>query len=273
MKNSNKNRFNIINKSDVLPPDFPNNPNDINYSINPRTNYEEISTYTAFNGRIVEEYCFDTSDCTLYRDNDDNTLSPLYSSVNDADGECISIYKPNGVYIAMKKDNGFDSILYIDAKDFQTISNTLDFKVSIPILKQIYHKFLEQYTTSHSLSIVSSRKIENSENNSSFYEEFKKLFIRYSSASQYIPAHSIINDILGMLNRYIATGILDKSFLIEYMHLFNFHELCYDSIEETTLFVTDSSHTDLRKLSDSLQKNANNISKLLNLYLKEKIER
>ena len=100
------------------------------------------------------------------------------------------------------------------------------------------------------------------------FEEFTKLDIQYSTVTQYIPAYSIIDSILDKVTHYTATRELDKDELLDdYSKLQNFQELCYDSIYRISDFITNPSNTDLRKLSDNLQKNSTNISNLMDLYL------
>ena len=100
------------------------------------------------------------------------------------------------------------------------------------------------------------------------YDKFHKLNLRYSIMSKYIPASYIIDSTIDKINHYIATGELNRDELLDdYTKLQNFQELCYDSIYKISGFLADPSHTDLRSLSEGLQKNSTNISNLMDLYL------
>ena len=68
-------------------------------------------------------------------------------------------------------------------------------------------------------------------------------------------------------------GKFNKDYILkEYINLQNFQELCYDSIAILAPFVNDPSSTDLRCLTENLQKNLNNISNLLDIYLEDELK-
>ena len=75
------------------------------------------------------------------------------------------------------------------------------------------------------------------------------------------------------INSYIATGNLNKDCILkEYIDLQNFQDLCYDSIAILAPFVNAPSSVDLRCLTENLQKNLNNISNLLDIYLEDELK-
>ena len=67
-------------------------------------------------------------------------------------------------------------------------------------------------------------------------------------------------------------GKFNKDYILkEYINLQNFQDLCYDSITILAPFVNNPSNVDLRYLTENLQKNLNNISNLLDMYLENEL--
>ena len=208
-----------------------------------------MAIYTLDDDSFIEEYSFDNGDCSLYCDAGNDQLALLYSISHD--DSVTTIYVPDGIYIAKKNDSKIERVIYIDKEDF------LSLKQSSTLPKKLYALF-------NSIYIVYDDVIERKK----MFEEFTKLDIKYSTVTQYIPAYSIIDSILDKVTHYTATRELDKDELLDdYSKLQNFQELCYDSIYRISDFITNPSNTDLRKLSDNLQKNSTNISNLMDLYL------
>ncbi len=69
-------------------------------------------------------------------------------------------------------------------------------------------------------------------------------------------------------------GKFNKDYILkEYVDLQNFQDLCYDSITRLAPFVNSPSNVDLRYLIENLQKNLNNISNLLDMYLENELKK
>lgn len=67
---------------------------------------------------------------------------------------------------------------------------------------------------------------------------------------------------------------MDNHALISnWIRLGNFQELCTSSYGKIGEFVSNPAHTDLRELSEVLQRSSKNISHLLDMYLQEELER
>lgn len=242
---NNKFSFYTLPKSDVI--------NDSEFEENEQTydsNVENISIYTLDDDTFIEEYSFDNGDCNLYCDAGNDTLELLYSASNN--DSVTSIYVPDGIYIAKNIDSKNGKIFYLEKNDFLSIQESN----------------INSSITLHKLFKVINFVYDNGIVNKKMYDEFTKLNIKYSTVTKYIPASSIIDSTIDKVTHYIATRELNKDELInDYSKLQNFQELCYDSIYRISDFITNPSNTDLRKLSDSLQKNSTNISNLMDLYL------
>lgn len=277
MENSNKYSFLTVKKSDVLSTDVNTSSESISdVGVIPNANesdadYQEIEVFALEDDSIIQEYCFENADTTLYLDNGNETLSTLYDFSSDDNGKTFSIYTPDGVYIAAEEEQQIQAITYMNAKRFQTMCKKADRAISSsPPISSIFKSDLDCFCTLHSTPIALNGEILDAPS----YQKFKKLFTKYFMVSQYIPASSIIDSIQGMLHHYIATGELDQNLLTsEYIKLQNFQELCYNSIYKISHFVENPSSVDLRDLSDSLQKSSRNISNLIDLYLDNVKER
>ena len=229
-------------------------------------------------GKIIQEYCFQDSYTALYRDIGNNQLAYLYEYERDDTGnEVFYIFKEDGVYIAVQTNNKLRNVFYATAEDFNLIdkkeNSSSSFLSSLPIIKQINNMRLISFTIKHSTAFVQNFKFVDTEQNRAFAENFRSLSMRYTMASNLIPASTIVNETLSIANSYIATKKLDKDELLKkYIELQNFQEVCPSSIEAISPFVYNPSNTDLRSLCETLQSKLKNIENLIDMYLENELE-
>ena len=143
------------------------------------------------------------------------------------------------------------------------------------IVNLLYIRFsfnlLFLYITNHNLPIMLNGNLIS---NDDLYKNFKTLYNKYTLISDYIPANSILTKLLNMVTTYIATGQINKKALLQdYIKLQNFQNICYDSIHKLAPFVENPAKVDLRNLSEGLQKNLSNLSKLISIHLENNKER
>ena len=223
-------------------------------SANSNSEFEDISLYAFEDDSFIEEYCYNNGNCNLYCDVGNNSLALLYSTNND--DSIISIYEPEGAYIAQQSNSKIERVAYIDKKHFLSLEKSTMLPKK---LFTVFNSVIVVYDGVHKIKEM--------------YDKFNKLNLKYSIMSKYIPASCIIDSIIDKINHYTVTRELNKDELLDdYSKLQNFQELCYDSIYRISDFITNPSHTDLRKLSDNLYTNSTNISKLMDLYLIDEFE-
>ena len=271
-ESKNKYSFYTVEKSEIIP--------DSNYTENTHEEKENnISQFFYYDdGKIIQEYCFQDSYTALYRDIGNNQLAYLYEYERDDTGnEVFYIFKEDGVYIAVQTNNKLRNVFYATAEDFNLIdkkeNSSSSFLSSLPIIKQINNMRLISFTIKHSTAFVQNFKFVDTEQNRAFAENFRSLSMRYTMASNLIPASTIVNETLSIANSYIATKKLDKDELLKkYIELQNFQEVCPSSIEAISPFVYNPSNTDLRSLCETLQSKLKNIENLIDMYLENELE-
>ncbi len=272
---SSKYSFYNIKKSDVL--DLYNNNKKNNNNVNMdidmsdgiyifddlNSDKVEISIYIHENDLIMQECCFQTGEVRLFRDNEDGTLSVLYECRKVGDLSFSIIYTPSNAYNIMAIGDKLNFASYISAENFEKLIKLTD--MPSKVVSEMTSKI---FISNNAYPFVVNGNILNTKE----YEAFKKLYTRYSIATKYIPASNILNNLLSEINQYIATGNFNKDCIFkEYINLQNFQELCYDSISTLAPFVNDPSSVDLRSLTEKLQRNLNNISNLLDIYLENEL--
>lgn len=271
-ESKNKYSFYTVEKSKIIP--------DSNYTEN--TNEEKENSISQFfyydDGKLIQEYCFQDGYTALYRDVGNNQLAQLYEYERDStENEVFYIFKEDGVYIAVQTNNELKNVFYSTAEDFNLIGEKEDaassFFLSLPIIKQINNIQLNSFTLKHSTPFVQNFKFVDTKQNRVLAKDFRSLCMRYSMASNLIPASTIINETLSIANSYIATNKLDKDKLLEkYIELQNFQEVCPSSIETISSLVCNPSNTNLRNLCDTLQSKLRNIENLIDMYLENELE-
>lgn len=274
---NNKYSFLTYSKSDIIDLEYDNNAVS-KYNPNDKDNSSvDIKLYSFHDDKIIQEYCFETDDTSLYFSTEnDNELALVYQSEYNSDENVTVhyIYQPDGMYTATQNNDGtLSSIIYIDAKNFQKINKKCEQFSNIPILKKL-NNFTSDLIVAHKAIVVAtSNKVVENETSIKLYDKFKDLFKKYSLAVNYIPASCIIQDILEIVNHYIATGELDKNTLLNnYIQLQNFQEICSSSIKDISQFVQNPSNTDLRNLCDNLNSRLKNLEYFVNLYLEKELK-
>lgn len=268
----NKYSFYTVEKSEIIP--------DSNYTEN--TNEEKENSVSQFfyynDDKIIQKYCFQNGYTALYRDIGNNQLADLYEYERDSTGnEFFYIFQENGAYIAVQTNNELRNVFYATEEYFnligEKVNSSSSFLSSLPIIKQINNMRLISFTTDHSTAFVQNFKFIDTKQNRVLAKDFRSLCMRYTMASNLIPASTIINETLSIANSYIATNKLDKDKLLKkYIELHNFQEICPSSIETISPLVYNPSNTDLRSLCEKLQSNLKNIENLIDMYLENELE-
>lgn len=253
--------FCTLPKEDILPSDYQKSSTNDIIATNEPTN---IFCYC--DEQMIQEYDFGTGETSLYRDNEDGSLSLLFASFTHENGNDVAaIFTKTGLFhILFDEKKSIDTITYIDGQKYNTIikNNYSQDQVNALFYRNTKYLVLDkQICYVREFDVMSSLDI------------LKKSFARYSIATKYIPANIIIDEILEIIHKYIATQQMDKDLLLErFVELQNFQDLCYDSISNISQFITEPENVDYRNLCNTLEKNSNNISNLIDLYLSDELK-
>jgi len=234
------------------------------------------TVYHNMNDQIVQSYCFATGNTSLYRKIKDTKYSLLYDkiSLNEDDSTAIYIYTPNMLYMGMQKNDNFTNIFYMNKKSSLTNAYVFTPLSQIPGIKHINDILSARYSAKHLNPIVSNSKLIDTKENRFLAKDFKETYMRYSMAARLIPAQSIIKELLRTMTHYIATGELDdNTFYTDYLHLYNFSDMCSSTIKRISEFSTNPEVTNYIDLCDFLRNKITNMDKLINMYLSDELER
>ncbi len=240
------------------------------------SNLLNLDVFSHQDNKILQEYCFyDGGSTGLYRKFGDNKLAVLYEEESLKEGSSnIYIYTPTTMYTAIKENNTLTKIVYMTSEDCESVEKFFSKPSQIPIISRIAQPLSTLYSLKHLHIIKFDSKYINTEQNRVLYNDFKNNYIRYNAASKLIPAQCTIEEILNIVNHYIATGKINKDKLLSaYIQLQNFQELCSGTIQDISSFIYDPHSVDLRDISDSLNHKIGNIEKLINMYLSNELER
>ncbi len=241
------------------------------YSDIAEDDFQDTMIYDVNDRKIVEEYCFANGDCSLYRDDGNDTLSVLFSRMSNPDGNTYTVFQPDGIYLANKEGVTFSSVIFMTAKDFYYLYNIANH----PVPQKLYSLrdlISDYYTSKHSIPVVMDGSIV--EGSQLHYDRFKKNFMKYSMASEYIPASVTLQNLSKQIIHYTATRELDEeAFLADFTNLQNFQELCAKSIDTLCQFINRTPKTDLRHINEQLQQTNKNISNIIDIYLEEELEK
>ena len=104
------------------------------------------------------------------------------------------------------------------------------------------------------------------------FKEYKKLYIKYTVSTKLIPAYCILNSFITNIHNYIATKKLNTlRFDKNMIELQNFKDVCPKSTSTLNSFLKNPVQTDLHQVCDILEKNLNNIDKLIQIYLEDEL--
>ena len=226
------------------------------------SNLLNLDVFSHQGNKILQEYCFyDGGSTGLYRKFGDNKLAVLYEEESLKEGSSnIYIYTPTTMYIALKENNTLTKIVSMTSEDCESVEKFFSKPSQIPIISRIAQPLSTLYSLKHLHIIKFNSKYINTEQN--------------NAASKLIPAQCTIEEILNIVNHYIATGKINKDKLLSaYIQLQNFQELCSGTIQDISSFIYDPHSVDLRDISDSLNHKIGNIEKLINMYLSNELER
>ncbi len=194
---SNEYSFYNIKKSDLLDLYSKMPVNTVNDNANNvDENNQEISLYIHDSNLIMQECCLQTGEFRLLRDNEDDTLAVLYECIKKGDLNYITIYTPSNAYNVVTVEDNLNFASYMSAENFEKLINI----TTTP--SRIICEISSKAFISHNAFpfVVNGNIIDTKE-----YEKFKKLYNRYSTATKYIPANNILNNLLKEINHYIAT--------------------------------------------------------------------
>lgn len=237
-------------------------------------NNDDIMSIYAYR-EIIQEYYFSNGNTFLYREFGEDKLALLYErEQHDSENTAISIYNSDTIFTGILRSNEFTTIAYINANDFLFVDNVNHITSRIPMIKHITNNITDRYIQNHLTPLVVDNQFINTAQNKLLADNFRKTYMRYNMATNLIPAQRTLKNILQLVNRYIATGELNKTNLLtEYIHLQNFAEMCSGTTQKLADFVYNESSVDLRELCDFLQNRIVNIDKLINMYLSDELEK
>lgn len=237
---------------------------------------EDDKVYSHMNDQIIQSYCFSTGNTSLYRKVENNQLALLYDkiSLNDTNSTAIYIYTPSMLYASKQKNGSFTDISSMDRKNFLFVANIFTPLSQVPGVKYINDILSIRYSAKHQNPVVSNSKLVDTKENRFFAKDFKETYMRYSMASNMIPAQCVLKNILKIVNQYIASRELDKNELLtNYINLQNFQEMCSGTSADISSFINEPSNIDLRSLCDSLRTKITNMDNLINMYLSDELEK
>lgn len=257
--------------------------NDMNDDFGEKENDEDINTqdvdfFFVNEGTVIEYYDQETGYTALYRSIPNDELAVIYESqyYPKEETEVSYIYQPNGMYtVSHNLEGTITAITYMSKEKFMKLGKIEDsFLSNIPIIKRIPAFGSDKFMDKHVKNIMAEGQLTSSSPEiTDHYNNARKLDNRYGLASQYIVAYKIISNISEKVNHYIATRELNRNELLkDYMHLSNFAEICSSTIEDFSAFIVDPKRTDLRKLSDTLNKRSNNLSHFVDIYLEKELK-
>lgn len=246
----------------------------ITYSqINEDNNDDFIDIFDYDN--LCMEYSFKTGNAALYIKNSDYQYELLYeSNINDGI-QNSSLYSKDSVYILTNYNPNTGTIGgldYIPKNVFINFMNTFGKEYKNIFSKKISELLSIPYMVKHFVKMVSDNNYYNNSSNQYIFDNYRRLFVKYTSATILIPVYNILSDFIEDIYKYIATGKFDNSiFEKRFFELQNFKDFCPDSTSIISSFIKNPKVTDLHQLCNSLEKNLNNIDNLINLYLEDEL--
>lgn len=239
-------------------------------------NAKDIHFIDVFNyENLAMEYDFQTGSTSLYLQKNEDEYELLYETVIENGIENTSFYSKDSVYILTNYDHNTKNILSLDywkKSDFIKFINKFE---NDPANK--FDKLISSFSYIPFMLKYSKRMIEDSHYydtiiEPSIFNNYKKLFIKYTASTKLIPAYCILDSIITKMHNYISTQKFDRYIFEKNLsELENFKDVCPNSTSTLKSFLKNPTQTDLHKVCDLLEKNLNNIYKLINIYLEEEL--
>lgn len=238
---------------------------------NNNENFIDIFEYE----NISMEYSFKTGQTALYLKNSDYQYELLYESVINNGIQTCSLYSKDSVYILSNynHNNGcIGSLDYIPKNIFIKFMNTFGKDHKNVFSRKISDLLSIPYMAKHFVRLISDNDYYNNSSNQYLFDNYRKIFIKYTSATILIPVYNILDNFISDVHNYIVTRKFDSSiFKRRLLELQNFKEVCPSSISLISSFIKNPTTTDLHQLCDSLEKNLINIDNLISLYLEDEL--
>lgn len=238
---------------------------------NNNENFIDIFEYE----NISMEYSFKTGQTALYLKNSDYQYELLYESVINNGIQTCSLYSKDSVYILTNynHNNGcIGSLDYIPKNIFIKFMNTFGKDHKNVFSRKISDLLSIPYMAKHFVRLISDNDYYNNSSNQYLFDNYRKIFIKYTSATMLIPVSNILDNFISDVHNYIITREFDSSiFKRRLLELQSFKDICPSSISLISSFIKNPTTTDLHQLCDSLEKNLINIDNLISLYLEDEL--
>ena len=227
---------------------------------------------------MLQEYDFASKDTSLYSKIDNQNYGLLFNREKYDDESQYLICLDDAVFISTYQNDSkkeLSSLLYLPKENISEYFNRLFKESKNKISQQVNTLRANSYLFNNSISLVlRGTSFIDTPYTLSLYEKYNKNMLRYTSATNLIPAYSIIDSILENLHTYITTRKFDTNKLSQYIvELQNFKDFCPDSVQLCENFISNPKETDLRVLCSSLQKSQKNIDNILSIHLEDKLIR
>ena len=238
---------------------------------NNNENFIDIFEYE----NISMEYSFKTGATALYLKNSDYQYELLYDSDITNGVQTCSLYSKDSVYILSNynHNNGcIGSLDYIPKNIFIKFMNTFGKEHKNVFSRKISDLLSIPYMAKHFVRLISDNDYYNNSSNQHLFDNYRKIFIKYTSATILIPVYNILDNFISDVHNYIVTRKFDSYiFKRRLLELQNFKDVCPSSISLISSFIKNPTTTDLHQLCDSLEKNLINIDNLISLYLEDEL--
>lgn len=238
---------------------------------NNNENFIDIFEYE----NISMEYSFKTGQTALYLKNSDYQYELLYESVINNGIQNCSLYSKDSVYILTNYNHNTGTIYSLDyiPKDiFIKFINKFDKEHKNVFLKKASDWLAVPYMLKHFTKLINDNDYYNNSSNQYLFDNYRKIFIKYTSATMLIPVSNILNNFIADVHNYIVTRKFNSSiFEQRLIELQSFKDVCPSSISIISSFLKNPEATDLHKLCDSLERNLRNIDNLIGLYLEDEL--
>lgn len=224
---------------------------------------------------LVLEYNFKTGSSSLYLQTDENHYELLYETVIENGIENSTLYSKDSAYILTGYDQNTGNIFSLDYLSKSNFINLVSKYGEEPPTK--LGKIISTYSCINFMYKNSKRLISENVYYDNFYDpyifdNYKKLFIKYTSSTKLIPSYFVIEGLISDIHNYIATQKFDKTIFEKRLsELQNFKDICPNSTSILASFIENPTQTDLQQVCDSLGKSLKNMDKLLNIYLSEEL--
>lgn len=224
---------------------------------------------------ISMEYSFKTGATALYLKNSDYQYELLYDSDITNGVQNCSLYSKDSVYILTDYNHDTGTIYSLDyiPKDiFIKFINKFDKDYKNVFFKKASDLLAVPYMAKHFVRLISNNDYYNNSSNQYLFDNYRKIFVKYTSATILIPVYNILDEFIADVHNYIVTRKFNRSiFERRLAELQNFKEVCPSSISIISSFLKNPEATDLHQLCDSLERNLRNIDNLIGLYLEDEL--